>query len=1036
MLGNKKNKLQILGQDNLNIVSDEPKDGNRRDFLKVLGAGAIATGATACADPAAQKIFPYAKGEPEQVPGVAMWYNSTCTECSAGCGISVRTREGRAVKIEGNNEHPVNKGGLCALGQSSLQDLYNPDRIRQPLIKKEVNGKKVHVPVTWDEAIAKVKEAVKEAKNKKVFLTSEINGTQEKLVKAFSKGAGFDHVVYEPLSQTQVQEAAKLTFGVNGIPKYNFDKADVLVNFGADFLETWISPCEYARDWGKSRKSKHPLRAFHIEPRLSLTAANADSWIMNNPGSELSIALYIARKLIEKGKAGNLQVFATNKLKKLAAKLSTESILEQSGVSLKKLNRIVDSLVKAKSPLVIAGATSASGTNGLALCVVTNLINLLLGSVSKTITLEDIRELKTDFKAVDKLISQLDKAKVDVLMVSGTNPEFTLSTSSKYGYAKKKAKLLVSLSAQMDETAKASDVILPLHSSLEEWGDDRSTKTAYSLKQPVMSKIYDTKGFGDTVLSLGKELGVSSLKASSYLEYLKAEWMELHKTSSESNISFTAFWKKSLERGGYYRKLNFIVKPEVSKEAFDVDFSGFKVLASSKSGGDSDLVLYPFASVKTFDGRAANRPWLQEVPDPITSVVWDTWAEINPKTASSKGLKTGDSISLTNTNGQLNIPVYVTKHVKEGIVAVPIGNGHTEYGRYASMVQGGNVYDLLPNLKASSMTPALLTAGVALSPGRKAVELVKTQITDKQGKRHIAQFETMGSKDKSSHSKEAYSHGSNKPMKIEHVTHEDSHHGDGGHGHGGGHHEPKQVYLQRKSPLYHWVLTVDLAACTGCQACVVACSAENNIPVVGKEVSSQGREMSWLRIERYVDEPGEGDNHSEELVVNFMPVMCQHCQNAPCEPVCPVYATYHNEEGLNAMVYNRCVGTRYCGNNCSYKVRRYNWFEFDWPEPLNWQLNPDVTKRTAGVMEKCSFCVQRINEGKDKAKDLGRLVEDGDITPACVQSCPTQALTFGNFNDKTSKVYELGKSKRAYKVLDHHLNTQPSVIYLKNRKYV
>jgi molybdopterin-containing oxidoreductase family iron-sulfur binding subunit len=242
------------------------------------------------------------------------------------------------------------------------------------------------------------------------------------------------------------------------------------------------------------------------------------------------------------------------------------------------------------------------------------------------------------------------------------------------------------------------------------------------------------------------------------------------------------------------------------------------------------------------------------------------------------------------------------------------------------------------------------------------------------------------------------------------------------------------MYEQREHPLYQWGLAVDLAACTGCSACAVACSAENNIPVVGKKVVSQGREMAWIRIERYYDSV-KTENGGEELKVSFLPMMCQHCQNAPCEPVCPVYATYHNEEGMNAMIYNRCVGTRYCSNNCSYKVRRFNWFQYEWPELLDWQLNPDVTKRTVGIMEKCSFCVQRIAEAKDIAKDLGRLVEDGDITPACVQTCPTQALTFGNLKDPNSRVSKAAKSERAYKVLDHHLNTQPSVSYLNDIRY-
>jgi molybdopterin-containing oxidoreductase family iron-sulfur binding subunit len=270
------------------------------------------------------------------------------------------------------------------------------------------------------------------------------------------------------------------------------------------------------------------------------------------------------------------------------------------------------------------------------------------------------------------------------------------------------------------------------------------------------------------------------------------------------------------------------------------------------------------------------------------------------------------------------------------------------------------------------------------------------------------------------------------------AAHADDHHGSSYGAHGseghGGHHEVKQMYHQREHPLYEWGMNIDLAACTGCSACVVACYAENNIPVVGKKIVSQGREMSWIRIERYYDSvPTESGG--EELKVSFLPMMCQHCQNAPCEPVCPVYATYHNEEGMNAMIYNRCVGTRYCSNNCSYKVRRFNWFQYEWPELLDWQVNPDVTKRTVGIMEKCTFCVQRIAEAKDIAKDLGRSVEDGEVTPACVQTCPTQAITFGNLKDPNSRVSKLAHGERAYKVLDHHLNTQPSVSYLEDIRY-
>jgi molybdopterin-containing oxidoreductase family iron-sulfur binding subunit len=363
-------------------------------------------------------------------------------------------------------------------------------------------------------------------------------------------------------------------------------------------------------------------------------------------------------------------------------------------------------------------------------------------------------------------------------------------------------------------------------------------------------------------------------------------------------------------------------------------------------------------------------------------------------------------------------------------VAVPIGQGHSAYGRFAkSAAEGsGSVYSLLSKELAKDADALVFTGGqVSVKRALGDGNLVTVQEFASQENRELARTTMLVA---GTAGAAAHAHGHDEHGSAHGVAH------GGGHdnGHSSAHHEPKQMYEQREHPLYQWGLAVDLAACTGCSACVVACSAENNIPVVGKKVVSQGREMAWIRIERYYDSIHTEDG-GEELKVSFLPMMCQHCQNAPCEPVCPVYATYHNEEGMNAMIYNRCVGTRYCSNNCSYKVRRFNWFQYEWPELLDWQVNPDVTKRTVGIMEKCTFCVQRIAEAKDVAKDLGRLVEDGDVTPACVQTCPTQALTFGNLKDPNSRVSKVAKSERAYKVLDHHLNTQPSVSYLNDIRY-
>jgi molybdopterin-containing oxidoreductase family iron-sulfur binding subunit len=530
-----------------------------------------------------------------------------------------------------------------------------------------------------------------------------------------------------------------------------------------------------------------------------------------------------------------------------------------------------------------------------------------------------------------------------------------------------------------------------------------------------MRPIFDTQSLGDVLLSIASNNGktVVSGDVTTFDGFVKASYLKA--TASVAGANTEKFWMESLEKGGYFPTSSSTgsVKPVVNSAAFALSFG-----ISKSHAHDGELLLYPYPSVKTFDGRAANRPWMQELADPITQAVWGAWAEIHPETAKKLGIKQGDAVILRTNEGESHVPAYVTEHVHEGIVAVPLGQGHSSYGRYAKSAGEGSAFSLLPKTVATNSSAITLTGvPVKVIRGLGKGDLVTVQDFSSQMNRELARTTVLAGTGAAA---VAHAHGEA--------------HGEGhGEGHGA-HHEPKQMYEQREHPLYQWGLAIDLAACTGCSACVVACSAENNIPVVGKKIVNQGREMSWIRIERYYDSVKTEDG-GEELKVSFLPMMCQHCQNAPCEPVCPVYATYHNEEGMNAMIYNRCVGTRYCSNNCSYKVRRFNWFQYEWPELLDWQVNPDVTKRTVGVMEKCTFCVQRIVEAKDVAKDLGRLVEDGEIKPACVQTCPTQALTFGNLKDPKSNVSKMAKHERAYKVLDHHINTQPSVSYLNDIRY-
>lgn len=995
---------------------------SRRKFLQILGS-ASAVGAVGCAEDKSTKILPFVKGEEDQIPGVSVWYRSTCTECSAGCGIDVRTREGRAVKIEGSKDNPINRGGLCALGQSSLQALYDPDRLRGPMARNP-NGS--YKEMTWDQGYARVAEGLKSS-GKKLILTGEVSGALEELIGEWCTAFNAEHHVFELSDQSDLAKATELVHGVYGVPTYSFEKAAVVLNFGADFLETWVSPCGFARDWANGKRQQVPIRTIHVEPRLSLTGANADTWLSANPGSEVRLALAVLKVLVERGRGTNLSEDVLSNLRRLVAKVDLVEVAEQTGVSAEQILMAAEHLFNAsaanseRGSVVLAGGASAATKKPAGLHVVVGFLNLVLGNIGRTVHLTQIRKPRSDMTAIKSLIARMNQGEFSMILVYGTNPAFALPRSNGFSQALRQvnsstqtAPIVLSFAQSMDETAKLADYILPTSTSLESWGDQRGLSGVYSLVQPAMTPIFDTRTFGNLLLDFAKLAQVKGFGAGAkdFLAYLQASWKKLHASLAVGG-DFNRFWMESVERGGYFPAKELpAIKVKVDPLCYSMPFlaAEFDTPDVARDG----LVLMPYLSVKSFDGRAANRPWLQELPDPIAQAVWDTWAEIHPETAKQAGIESGDFIKLNNRYGEINVPAYVTPHIHRNVVAVPIGQGRNqELGRYAREVQGGSVLELLPPIADDDAARGvgLMTTRVSVSRGNGRAKLTILSGSDSQHGRELAQTAMVVP---------AVVNGT--AVVKEEEAHAAEHHNG----------ELKQMYQQREHPLYRWGLGVDLASCTGCSACVVACYAENNIPVVGKKRAWEGREMSWLRIERYLD---GGAGESEEFRVSFLPMMCQQCGNAPCEPVCPVFATYHNEEGLNAMIYNRCVGTRYCSNNCSYKVRRFNWYDYALPSPMEMQLNPDVTKRTVGIMEKCTFCVQRITEAKDIAKDQGRMVRDGEITPACVQSCPTEALVFGNLNDPNSRVSQLAHNERSYKVLDEHINTQPAVTYLKDIKY-
>jgi anaerobic selenocysteine-containing dehydrogenase/Fe-S-cluster-containing dehydrogenase component len=981
----------------------EKKGFNRRDFLKVLsaGSGLVASG---CGKDLPEKIIPYVIHPDEVVAGNAVWYSGTCNECSAGCGVLVRTKEGRALKVEGNPKHPVNRGGLCSLGQSSLQAQYDPDRVREPLKRKIGESFK---NTTWEDAVSEVAKKLSSSK-RTVFFTKPLSGSEAKILKEFtSKLKNSEVVQYELLGNDSLYNASGDIFGKGVKVDFDFSKAEVVLGVGADYLETWMSPVKFTKDFSSKRvpeRNKGRIsKVYHVEPRLSLTASNADTWLKNKPGTELDILKAVLKSLIASSKV-SLNSDAKAASEKILKGFDLEKALKNADVKEETLKSIVTDLTSVKESLVVAGGASL-GAQAKEVSAVALLLNSVLGNIGRSVKLY---KSSSDFTVatVDKLktlVTDMQAKAIGAVVFIDTNPLYSLPKDLGFEKALASVGSVTSISTTLDETAKFADTILPLSKSFETWSDSEPMPGVFAINQPAMQPLYKTQGLGDIILSLdaSKDLegaGQFSKKFTNFKDYLDKEWKDIL-----GEAGFKDKFENVIAEGGH-----FGVTPTYLNIAGN--FSGLNSSYSFTTSQSAGLMALAFPTVRYQDGKGANRAWLHEVPDPMTTTVWGSWIEIHPDTAERFGITHGQVIQIKSEHGAIDAPAYVSKHIHPSLVASPLGLGHDSYGRFANGV-GVNAIDLVGASSVKDGGISLIASGVEIRPSVNKDELVAVQFSDSQLDRGFVRTV----------SEEKY-------LKSVHDEHGDSHGG-----HAGGHHdrlalgpreEPAQMYKQMDHPLYRWGMTIDLAACTGCSACVTACYAENNIAVVGKQIVKQGREMSWLKISRWLDGP------DEQPVTGFGPMLCQHCGNAPCEPVCPVYATYHAEDGLNTMVYNRCVGTRYCSNNCSYKVRRFNWFNYEWPEPLTWQLNPDVTVRGVGVMEKCTFCIQRVREASNVAKDEGRPIKDGDVKTACQASCPADAIQFGNLLDKESVVSQWTESKRGYKVLDFELNTQPAITYL------
>ena len=966
-------------------------DIKRRDFLKLLGISGVAATLPGCSSDSPRTLIPYLIPANEIIPGQATWYATVCRECPAGCGMLVKTMEGRAIKVEGNPDHPVNRGRLCARGQASLQGLYNPDRIRQPLRR---GAERTLQPVSWDEAERVIASRISELKgerNRLAFVTPLITGSLDRLIDLWLQSLGSSNRLrYEPVSYESLKEANRIAFGFDEIPEYDLQKAHFILSFGADFLETWLSPVEYARDFATMRayRAGHIGRSVYVGPRLSLTGANSDEWIPVQAGYESFLALGMINTIIAEGFAAGLPDAERKEFRNLVAAYTPEAVAKQVGISADKIRVLARAFVKKQPSLALADGKSSNATE---ICLAANLLNYVAGNIGGTVRFgaQAAAGQVSSYRSVQKLLREIEQGEISVLFLAGVNPLFNLPEGKRFRQALEKVSLVVSISSFPDETTQAAQIVLPENTFLESWGDYEPRSGIRGLQQPVMEALYDTRALGDILLSLSRRLETKEkLPWENFYLYLRDQWKEFYQRM-KPDMDFEGFWVDSVRRGGSFQSAPtkpVRLNPEVFRKTFR---------PAAFAGQQDGLTLVPYPSLTFYDGRMANRPWLQELPDPLSQIVWDNWLEIHPDDAKKLGIEKNDLLQIQSPTGEIKLPVHISNGVRLGTVAVPVGQGHSAFGRYAQG-RGASPISLLAG-EADAESGALVWQGtrVVVRPTGIKHRLAATFGSDRSHDREIVQTIPLAAL-QSGREKEAHPH-------------------------------LLQMYPEHEHAKHRWGMVIDLNACIGCNACAVACAAENNIPVMGKEEVAYGREMSWIRIQRY----NEGTDDKPEH--HFIPMLCQQCDNAPCEPVCPVYATYHNPEGLNAQVYNRCVGTRYCSNNCPYKVRRFNWYTAKWPEPLSLQLNPDVTVREMGVMEKCTFCVQRIRAAELTAKQEEREVQEGEIEPACSQTCPTRAIIFGDLNDAQSEVSKLSKDPRGYHVLEH-LNTRPAITYLKKIK--
>lgn len=971
--------------DTNNEFSEELPHGalmlRRRDFLQVAGLATAAAFATGCNRAPVQKAIPMLVQPEEMVPGTSLYYATTCGGCSAGCGMLARVRDGRPIKLEGNPQHSLSRGGLCAVGQASLLGLYDSQRLTAPLRE----GKSA----TWDEVDCEVIASLGElrAKRGKIRLLSGTvtSPTERSVIRRFlASFPDAKHVEYDAISNSAVLEAHKRTHGERILPRYRFDRAAVIVAIDADFLGTWISPVEFTAAYCDGRKldgSKSSI-SWHVqfESRMSLTGSKADERYAITPQERGLLLRQIIERIESLG--GRAQV-------------PKEPALSVPATFLDKLaSRLWES--RGRSLVV----SDSADTNEQ---VLVNYVNHLLGNYGATIEVDKpSHQVSGSDAELEGLLQEMQQGTIDILLIAATNPAFEVPGVAE---AMKRVPLVISFSQRQDETAILARYVVPEPHFLERWTDSEPVAELITATQPVIRRFGQTRTLGET-LSTWAGAPVSDYEA------MRECWRTEIFPRQQKAATFDAFWDRSIHDG--FANLD---SKSVAPKKFDVTSASPSAQSALAIPPNSyTLILHPTISMRA--GSEAYNPWLQELPDPITKVTWDNYACISPAAAAKLGVIEGDVVRVSNDRAFMELPACIQPGQNDSVIAVALGYGSVLSKRFAAV--GPRWIDALPSVDADGFVGKNAALFLRFADGTWRTESFVSVM--KTGARQtLASTQTHHTL--SVPEKLAKLNPEPRPIIQETTFASYTANPSAGVQESG---EKEDLWPQDHPYNGHrWAMVVDLEACTGCSACVIACQAENNIPVVGKDEVRRNREMHWMRIDRYYSERRDG-----RIDVAHQPMMCQQCENAPCETVCPVLATVHSEEGISQQIYNRCVGTRYCANNCPYKGRRFNWFNYAHDDKLqNLVLNPDVTVRSRGVMEKCSFCVQRIQAAKIDAKRRGVSVADGDVQTACQQSCPARAVSFGDLNDPNSEVSRKMRDPRRYRVLSE-LNVRPAVGYL------